>query len=285
MEELWRGAPELDGATAHERWVEVSPGISLRVLSWLPENSDSASLNPVVMIPGWGSVFEGWRPLLSEWVKQRPVFYIETRDKASARFSRNVSKADFRMEVHGRDISAVLESLQINQRDVDWYSSSLGSTLLIDSYQNGVLDGRSSILLAPNPDFDFPLWSRILIKLPLPIFVYKKLVGFVAWVVDRRTKEEGQKVRYRRALLAQDVRNMVMSARANLGYKLPEDLSGINVPCAVMSATSDTLHGFDKVKQVVDSMQNCKLIEVPSNQYAHDPDVLKDIVDFQSSIA
>ena len=103
--------------------------------------------------------------------------------------------------------------------------------------------------------------------------------------MDRRTKEEGQKVRYRRALLAQDVRNMVMSARANLGYKLPEDLSDINVPCAVMSATSDTLHGFDKVKQVVDSMQNCKLIEVPSNQYAHDPDVLKDIVDFQSSIA
>ncbi len=285
MDHLWHGAPELDGATASEKWIEVSPGISLRVLSWKPEDGDPASSNPVVMIPGWGSVFEGWRPLLSEWVRHRPILYIETRDKASARFSRNVSKADFGMEVHGRDIAAVLEYFQINQKEVDWYSSSLGSTLLIDSYQNEVLDGRSSILLAPNPDFDFPLWSRILIKLPLPMLVYRKLVGFVAWVVDRRTKEGGQKVRYRRALLAQNVRNMVMSARANLGYRLPEDLSNIDVPCAVMTATSDTLHGFDKVQQVVDSMPNCTMIEVPSNQYAHDPDVLKEIVEFQSSIA
>ncbi|HJM18062.1 MAG TPA: alpha/beta hydrolase [Candidatus Thalassarchaeaceae archaeon] len=285
MDHLWHGAPELDGATASEKWIEVSPGISLRVLSWKPEDGDLASSNPVVMIPGWGSVFEGWRPLLSEWVRHRPILYIETRDKASARFSRNVSKADFGMEVHGRDIAAVLEYFQINQKEVDWYSSSLGSTLLIDSYQNEVLDGRSSILLAPNPDFDFPLWSRILIKLPLPMLVYRKLVGFVAWVVDRRTKEGGQKVRYRRALLAQNVRNMVMSARANLGYRLPEDLSNIDVPCAVMTATSDTLHGFDKVQQVVDSMPNCTMIEVPSNQYAHDPDVLKEIVEFQSSIA
>ena len=285
MDHLWHGAPELDGATASEKWIEVSPGISLRVLSWKPEDGDPASSNPVVMIPGWGSVFEGWRPLLSEWVRHRPILYIETRDKASARFSRNVSKADFGMEVHGRDIAAVLEYFQINQKEVDWYSSSLGSTLLIDSYQNEVLDGRSSILLAPNPDFDFPLWSRILIKLPLPMLIYRKLVGFVAWVVDRRTKEGGQKVRYRRALLAQNVRNMVMSARANLGYRLPEDLSNIDVPCAVMTATSDTLHGFDKVQQVVDSMPNCTMIEVPSNQYAHDPDVLKEIVEFQSSIA
>ncbi len=285
MDHLWHGAPELDGATASEKWIEVSPGISLRVLSWKPEDGDLASSNPVVMIPGWGSVFEGWRPLLSEWVRHRPILYIETRDKASARFSRNVSKADFGMEVHGRDIAAVLEYFQINQKEVDWYSSSLGSTLLIDSYQNEVLDGRSSILLAPNPDFDFPLWSRILIKLPLPMLIYRKLVGFVAWVVDRRTKEGGQKVRYRRALLAQNVRNMVMSARANLGYRLPEDLSNIDVPCAVMTATSDTLHGFDKVQQVVDSMPNCTMIEVPSNQYAHDPDVLKEIVEFQSSIA
>ena len=73
------------------QWVEA-PGISLRVLSWLPENSDGI-LEPVGMISGWGSVFEGWRPLLSE-AKQRPVFYIETRDK-KCKVSRNVSKADF----------------------------------------------------------------------------------------------------------------------------------------------------------------------------------------------
>ena len=78
--------------------------------------------------------------------------------------------------------------------------------------------------------------------LPLPMFAFRKMVGFVAWVVDKRTKEEGQKVRYRRALLAQDVPRMLLSARWNLRYSLPEDLSGIEMPCAVMTASSDTLH-------------------------------------------
>jgi hypothetical protein len=156
---------------------------------------------------------------------------------------------------------------------------------LIDAYQRGALGGRSSVLLAPNPDFDFPLWSRIMINFPLPMFVYRRLVNFVAWVVDRRTKEEGQKIRYRRALLAQNVRRMLLSARVNLGYSLPADLSAIEVPCAVMTASSDTLHGMDKVRQVVDAMPNCLLIEVPSNQYAHEPDVLVEIEEFQSSVA
>ncbi|MDP7091559.1 MAG: alpha/beta hydrolase [Candidatus Thalassarchaeaceae archaeon] len=284
MDQLWKGAPELKGASAEERWVEVAPKVSLRVLSWKPDDAAAASQNPVVMVPGWGSVFEGWRPLVTEWVRRRPLYYIETRDKGSARIDRPITKSDFPMEKHGEDVAAVLEALDIDQSEIDWYSSSLGATLLIDAYQRQALGGRSSVLLAPNPDFDFPLWSRIMINFPLPMFVYRRLVNFVAWVVDRRTQEEGQKIRYRRALLAQNVRRMLLSARANLGYSLPDDLSSIKVPCAVMTASSDTLHGIDKVHQVVDAMPNCLLIEVSSNQYAHEPGVLAEIEEFQSSV-
>ncbi len=284
MDELWGGAPILEGATSKERWVSVSPEVQIRVLSWVPDDEHAASLNPVVMVPGWGSVFEGWRPLVSEWVKRRPVHYIETREKASAIISRKTIKSDFSMERHGQDICEALVALELEHSKIDWYSSSLGSTLLIDAYQRGVLSGRSSVLLAPNPDFKFPLWSRAIINFPLPMFVYRRMVKFVAWVVDRRTNEEGQKIRYRRALLAQDVRRMLLSARSNLGYSLPERLDSIEVPCAVMTAESDTLHGFDKVRQVVDSIPNCKMIEVPSNQYAHESGVIREIEDFQYSI-
>ena len=280
----WNGAPELDGADAEELLVEVEPGVSIRVIVWKPARAEDTSDGTVVMVPGWGSMFEGWKPLVSEWVKSRHLVYIETREKASARIDRRISKSDFAIERHSNDIAAVLETLGIDHSKVDWYSSSLGSTLLIDAYQRGELGGRSSVLLAPNPDFEFPLWSKAIIFAPFPMFVYRKLVGFVAWVVDRRTKEEGQKIRYRRALLAQDVERMLLSARSNIGYKLPNDLSSIEVPCAVMTAASDTLHDFDKVQRVVDSIPNCQLIEVPSNQYAHEPGVLKEIEEFNSSI-
>ena len=274
----------LQGADVEERLIEVEDGISLRVIIWTPKNKSEESSGYVAIVPGWGSVFEGWRPLISEWVKTRKIIYIETREKASAKIERRITKSDFTMERHGEDMAAVLEKLEINGSEVDWFSSSLGSTLLIDAYSRGALDGRSSILLAPNPDFPFPMWAKFLINFPLPMLVYRRLVKFVAWVVDRRTKEPGQKIRYRRALLAQNVQRMVLSARSNIGYKLPDDLSSINVNCAVMTASSDTLHGFEKVKQVVESMVNCEMIEVPSNQYAHESGVLKEIREFHSSV-
>ena len=284
MEEMWSGAPPLPGANPEELFVEVAPNISVRVLRWVPADSSAASLDPTVVVPGWGSVFEGWRPLLTEWVSRRPIVYIETREKKSARITRKVRRDDFEMRHHGHDVAAVLGKLGIDSAEVDWFSSSLGATLLIDAYQNDVLAGRSSILLAPNPDFEFPLWARILLKMPLPKFIHPALVRFAVWVVERRTKEEGQRIRYRRALLSQDLERLLLSSRANIRYSLPQDLSNASVPCAVMTASSDTLHGMDKVLDIVDRLPNAVLIEVPSNQYAHEADVLAEIEEFQSSI-
>jgi len=173
--------------------------------------------------------------------------------------------------------------LGISSTEVDWFSSSLGSTLLIDAYQNGVLEGRSSILLAPNDDFPFPLWARILLNVPLPKAIYPALVRFAVWIVERRTDEEGQRIRYRRSLLSQDLERLLLSARANIRYSLPRDLSGVTVPCAVMTAPSDTLHDMEKVLDIVDRLPDAVHIEVPSNQYAHEAGALVEIEEFQSS--
>ena len=59
----------------------------------------------------------------------------------------------------------------------------------------------------------------------------------------------------------------------------------MKVPCAVMTAHSDTIHDFDKVKGIVDAIPGCRLIEVPSNQYAHEAAVLKEVGEFHSSLS
>ena len=130
MEGLWSGPPILDGNVADEHWIEVESGVSIRVLVW---NSEGTGLDSgtVVMVPGWGSLFEGWRPLVTEWVKSRHLIYIETREKASSKFNRRISKDDFSIERHSKDIAAVLEALDVKQANIDWYSSSLGSTILL----------------------------------------------------------------------------------------------------------------------------------------------------------
>ena len=51
-----------------------------------------------------------------------------------------------------------------------------------------------------------------------------------------------------------------------------------------MTAPSDTLHDIDKVLGIVERIPDAVLVEVPSNQYAHDAGVLVEIEEFQSSI-
>ena len=282
MSEQWTGAPVIEGAKSQEMWVEASEGFSLRVLEWVPNSP--AEEGVVVFVPGWGSVFEGWRPLIGEWARHRRIVYIETREKGSSKIGREVSKSDFTIECLSSDIIAVLDSMGIDPGEVDWFSSSLGSTVLIDSFQMGRLSGRSSILLAPNLDFKFPFWARLLMWAPLPKWTYPRMMRVAMWAVDKKVKEEGQKVRYRRAMLSQNLERMLLSARFLMGYSIPEDLSSIRVPCAVMTASSDKLHGMEKILDIVQRIPGAEMIEVPSNQYAHEADVLKEIREFQSSV-
>ena len=117
MEEMWSGAPELEGASSEELFIEVDTGVSLRILRWIPDDESMASKGPVVVVPGWGSVFEGWRPLITEWVRRRPIVYIETREKKSAVITKEVGRADFEMSKHGTDIRDCLLYTSPSPRD------------------------------------------------------------------------------------------------------------------------------------------------------------------------
>ena len=283
MEKHWEGVPKLPYCKGNEQWIRVSEDVSLRVFIWKPNNDSLRKLPPIVMVPGWGSVFEGWRPLLSEWTGKRPIIYIETREKSSAIFEKKMTVDDFQMEKFTNDIAEIIKFLDL-KNNFDFFSSSLGSTILIDGLQSKKIQGRSSIFLAPNERFKFPLWARILIKMPFPSFSLKWLINTAIWGVERRVKEEGQKIRYRRTLLSQNFERIRLSARYLMKYSLPDELAEIKIPCAIITADSDKLHGLEDIKSIIDRIPNAKMIQVPSNQYAHEPDVLREIEEFYESI-
>jgi len=281
-------AIQLPGTTAEEVHVPTADvDVTLRVLRWSPLNPPaSITQSPVVVIAGWGSIFDGWRPLVSAWAERRPIIYIETREKQSAQIARRTRADDFKMARHGADLAAAMKALKVDPASVDWFSSSLGATLLLDAWQAGTLPlGRSSVMLAPNSYFSFPWWTKPILRLPFPKWIYAALRGLGMWVVRRKTKEPAQRARYEKALASQDLERLVLSMKANLNYKLPEDCSKVTMPCAVLAATSDTLHGMDMVSSVVDRLPDATLVEVPSNQYAHEKDVLAQIEPFHAAIA
>ena len=283
MEKHWEGIPKLPNCEGKEDWIKVSENVSLRVFIWEPIDHSLRKLSPIIMVQGWGSVFEGWRPLITEWVGKRPMIYIETREKSSAIFETKMEKKDFNMCNFTNDIAEIIRILDLKD-DLHFFSSSLGSTILIDGMQSGVLRGKSSIFLAPNKKFKFPLWAKILIKMPFPNFTLKWLIKAAVWGVERKVKEDGQKIRYRRTLLSQNFERIRFSARYLMKYTLPDNLSNIIIPCAIITADSDKLHGVKDIENIADRIPNSKIIQVPSNQYAHEADFLKEIEDFHESI-
>jgi len=285
MNNHWQGVPELPNSIGEERIIRVSDGLSLRVFIWEPANQSSKI--PILMVPGWGSVFEGWRPLVSEWVQGRKIIYIETREKASAIFDNKMKQKDFIISEYIEDIEKIIEKLQReNELDDNFhlFSSSLASTIIIHGLQEKKISGKSSIFLAPNQKFRFPLWAKILIKLPLPKFTLKWLIKIAIWAVERKVEEEGQKIRYRRTLLSQNYERIRYSARYLMGYSLPEDLSNIEIPCAILTAESDKLHGMKDVEFISRKVTNMSVISIPSNQYAHQAEALNEIESFYSDI-
>ena len=285
MDNHWKGIPNLPNSTGEEKIIRVSEDLSLRVFIWKPVKKTSST--PILMVPGWGSVFEGWRPLVTEWVQKRKIIYIETREKASAIFDNKMKQKDFIISKYIEDIRVIIEKLQLeNELDEDFhlFSSSLASTIIIHGLQEGEISGKSSIFLAPNQKFKFPLWAKILIKLPLPKFTLKWLIKIAIWAVERKVEEEGQKIRYRRTLLSQNYERIRYSARYLMGYSLPEDLSNIEIPCAILTAESDKLHGMKDVEFISRKVTNMSVISIPSNQYAHQAEALNEIESFYSDI-
>ena len=281
MNDHWKGIPNLPNSIGEEKLIRVSNSVSLRVFTWEPVNQSSKV--PILMVPGWGSVFEGWSPLVTEWVQNRKIIYVETREKASAIFDEKMSQKDFHIDNFTDDIREIIQGLNLDG-NYHLFSSSLGSTILIHGLQERKISAKSSIFLAPNQNIIFPLWARLLIKLPLPKFTLKWLIKLAIWAVERKVEEEGQKIRYRRTLLSQNYERIRFSARYLIGYSLPESLSNIEIPCAILTAESDKLHGSNDVEFISREIPNMKIIPIPSNQYAHQPEALNEIESFYSNI-
>ncbi len=254
------------------RHVAASDGYQLRVYSFTP--NQSSNLPPVVFIPGWTSVMDGWAPLLSSWAEKRTIHYIETREKRSAIVPKKIRVHDFEMLRHAEDLSEVVSELNLDS-NVLWFGSSLGATVILHGMMDGLLEGDSAFLIAPNSQFRFPTWMVPLTAAPW--WCYSPLIRIGLPYLKWRLKEPKQYIRYKRTLTQAHLLRLKRSVQANRRYDLPADLDRIDAKVAICVAASDTLHTGTDSHGIADALPNGCLVEVPSNQYAHEADLVTDI--------
>ena len=116
----------------------------------------------------------------------------------------------------------------------------------------------------------------------MPSIFYPPLIRLAIFYLSIKLKEEGQKVRYRRTLLASNVNRLRLSALSNGSYRMNTDLSNIDSRVALITAESDKLHAVNAIRFLMENLPEATLIEVPSNQFAHNPEVIPILEAFQN---
>ena len=273
----------LTGCRYTERRIEVEPGVSLLLRAWDP---DQPVLDwPVVFVPGWISLPQGWAHLLQAMAVRQPVRYLELREKHTACFSRRMSATDFTIARNTLDLLVAAPRLGVEPARAVWVAASLGATVLLAALAEG-LPAQAAFLLGPNAHFHFPWWA-----VPLtysPSWLYPPVRAFLIWYLRRfkvdAEREPEQLARYARTLHAADPTRLKYSARSFAGFEVWPFLSRIQVPVGVAWAGTDTLHGEDDVRRLVAELPQATPVPCPSNLYLHRAEVLPDLDRFVGGV-
>ncbi len=274
----------LEGARYSERWLEVEPGVELLLRTWEP---DEPALDwPLVFVPGWISLPQGWAHMLQGLARRQTVFYVETREKATARYARGFTPADQTIERNARDLVEVSRLLPGDASQRVWMAASLGATILTPALAGGELSARAAFLISPQAHFHYPWWVGPITF--APDWLYPPVRDFVLWYlrsfkVDTEREPE-QMARYERTMNAAEPRRLKFSARSFGGYELWPILPDVSQPVGVAHASSDTLHASDDVKRLVAGLPAGADIPCPSNLYMHRADILPDLDGFLAGI-
>jgi len=268
---------QLQAARYQERYLRVGAGVELLLRSWEPE--DPRLDWPVVFVPGWISLPQGWTRLLQGLAARQPVFYLETREKASARFQRSMVSSDFSIERCAADLVAISRALPGDPEQRVWLAASLGATILVPALTQHGLTARAALLISPNADFHYPWWVGPITY--MPSWLYPPVRDFVLWYLRRfkvdAQREPEQMARYERTMNAAEPTRLKLSARAFKGFELWPILDQLQLPVGVAYASSDTLHAEDDVRRLLQALPGGRGFACPSNLHLHRAELLAEL--------
>ncbi|HDQ45422.1 MAG TPA: hypothetical protein ENN17_08005 [bacterium] len=249
-----------------DRMIEVSGGVSLRVISFLP--TQETARPPVVFVAGWISRIESWREVLHEMSRDFPIHYIETREKVSSRIR---GRAAFTVDVLGQDLVRIVHHLGLNH-DYILFGSSLGATVILDCYRKLTDSPRCLILIGPNAEFHVPLFWKAVVLCFYPCF-YFLLRPVIKWYLRtfrmRVDADYAQYEKYGRALDAADPFKLKKAAMAFWKYRVWDILHTVRAPVLILGGSSDKLHEPENLRQMAEILPDARYLDLGTNRETH----------------
>jgi pimeloyl-ACP methyl ester carboxylesterase len=250
--------------------LEVSDGVSLKIIDFTPRNVSQEK--PVILfVAGWISLISGWKGVLKVLTAEYRVLYLESREKKSSAVP-DVKKVSFSMERLKLDIGEIIEKVISPSEKFMLAGSSLGASAILEYCGSEKRKPLSAVLIGPNAEFRFPKIVGTIIPALHPS-LYFSVKPVIKWYLrnfrlDKKNSRE-QIEKYENTLDCADPYKLKANALALRNYALLNRVDNINVPCLIIGATTDTLHGTENIKRLIKIVPDSLYVELESNMETH----------------
>ena len=267
--------------TVKEYMVDVSDGVSLKIVDFTPRNVSQEK--PVILfVAGWISLISGWKDVLKVLTAEHRVIYLESREKQSSTVP-DVKKVSFSIERLKLDIGEIIEKVVSPSEKFILAGSSLGASAILEYCGSEKQKPLSAVLIAPNTEFRFPKILGTIIPAIHPS-IYFTVKPVIKWYLrnfrlDKKSCKE-QIEKYENTIDCADPYKLKANALAIRNYTIWDRIDSITVPCLIIGATTDTLHGTEEIKHLIKILPDSTYIELKSNMETHSEKAGRIIVEY-----
>ena len=259
-----------DGRRAPEFWKpEVSrelyvpvPGAELRVYHSRP--ASPVARRPIVLVPGWGTIPQGFQGFYETLHGQAELYYLETREKISSRLGR---RPDMSVLRSGRDIQTALAALGLaGKRDFVLVGACWGASMILEGLLAGELDAPTIILADPMHTLWFPKWVLRWISPLLPAAMVRLLRPVLRQAMLGDMKESAQKQRTFAFVNSADIWKWKKSAEAARDFELFGRLQSLSRELFVLNGTADKVHDQSHYPRIARELPRGRFLFVPVDE-------------------
>jgi pimeloyl-ACP methyl ester carboxylesterase len=258
-----RAAPEfLAPGVCREVYVPV-PGAELRALHYQPARA--AACRPIVLVPGWGTIPEGFQGFFEVVHGQAELYYLETREKNSSRLLDR--RPDLSIRRSALDIQALLQAVGLDGgQDFVLLGVCWGAAQILEGLLAGELDAPTILLADPMHTLWFPKWVLRWISPRLPSALVRLLRPLLRQAMLGDMKQSAQKERTFVFVNSADIWKWKKSAEAARDFELFGRLSAVKRELFVLNGTFDKVHDQSHYPRIARELPGGRFFYLPVDE-------------------
>ena len=263
--------PSMYEIEASEQYLTMSDGTELRILQTFASKDTSEDFT-LFIVPGWGSVVQGWDDVLLAAIPYFDIIYFESREKGSSRIGK---KSTCDLNRLSSDIRETIELMDIKKGKLILFGSSFGSLILAHGLALNKYEAFLTVLIGAEARIDLPTFTRYLIPWfpPFLLNMFKPLARY--WIRKYKSEDAEQAAKYIRVFEEADAKKWQKVAKHAIFKWFWDIYEQIEDRVLLIGMEEDRYHELDQIKKISKLMKNSYYLDMKTNKNTHSDVMVK----------